>query len=216
VSFTGLGSSDPDGSIVGYAWSFGDGSPVEGGATPSHTYRAAGTYTVTLTAADSAGLSATTTRSVTVNAAPALVSNVTPNSTFAISAAFDAATGALTFTESVADPGTFRWLLTFQNGKFGVFAASATKCRKGFVRLNGKCRPARIVYAKGSKVVAAAGRVVFTIKPTRSALTALKNALKRKKGLPVRMILRFQSARGGSPVTHAQTLTIKLKKIAGR
>jgi hypothetical protein len=131
-------------------------------------------------------------------------------------ASFNPTTGVITFTVSVGDPGTFSWLLTFQNGKFGVFAASVTKCRKSFVRLNGKCRSARIVYAKGSKAVAAPGRVVFTIKPTRSALTALKNALKRKRGIPVRMTLTFQSARGGSPVTHAQTLTIKLKKIAGR
>jgi PKD repeat protein len=212
VSFTGVGSSDPDGSIAGYAWNFGDGSPVEGGPTPSHTYGAAGTYAVTLTTTDSAGLSATATRSLTVNAAPALISNVTPNSTFALAAAFDAATGALTFTESVGDPGTLSWLVTFQNGKFGVFAASATKCKKGFVRLNGKCRPARIVYAKGSKVVAAAGRVTFTIKPTRSALTALRNALKRHRGLPVTITLTFQSARGGSPVSHTQLVTVKLKK----
>ena len=34
------------------------------------------------------------------------------------------------------------WLITFQNGKFGAFAASTKKCSKGQVRLAGKCRPA--------------------------------------------------------------------------
>jgi PKD domain len=136
-----------------------------------------------------------------------------PNSAFTAGAAvFNQKTGVLTFTESVTDPGTFSWLLTFQNGKFGVFAASTSKCKKGYVRLNGRCRPSKIVYAKGSRTFMSGGVVTFTIKPTRSALTALKNALKRKKGLPVTITLTFQSARGGSPVSQTRTLTVKLKK----
>ncbi|MDH3578637.1 MAG: PKD domain-containing protein, partial [Gammaproteobacteria bacterium] len=48
VNFNGSGSSDPDGSIVAYAWDFGDGNTGTG-ANPTHTYGAEGTYTVTLT-----------------------------------------------------------------------------------------------------------------------------------------------------------------------
>ena len=44
-SFDGSGSTDSDGSVASYAWKFGDGSTGTG-ATPSHTYAAAGTYTV--------------------------------------------------------------------------------------------------------------------------------------------------------------------------
>jgi hypothetical protein len=54
--------------------------------------------------------------------------------------------------------------------------------------------------------------VAFTVKPTRAALTALKNALRRNSGLPVTIRLTFQSARGGSPVSHTQLVTVKLKK----
>jgi hypothetical protein len=43
-------------------------------------------------------------------------------------------------------------------------------------------------------------------------LKALKNALKQKKGLPVTITLTFQSARGGSPVSHTRVLTVKLRK----
>jgi hypothetical protein len=35
---------------LNYTWDFGDGSPTETSAAPTHTYAAAGTYTVTLTA----------------------------------------------------------------------------------------------------------------------------------------------------------------------
>jgi len=66
ISFNGGASSDPDGSIARYAWTFGDGA-TGSGATPTHTYSAAGSYTVTLVVTDNEGLtgSATTTATVT-------------------------------------------------------------------------------------------------------------------------------------------------------
>ena len=45
----------PDGTIVAYDWNFGDGVGTGSGATPSYTYGAAGTYTVSLTVTDDAG-----------------------------------------------------------------------------------------------------------------------------------------------------------------
>jgi len=47
VIFNGSGSSDPDGGSLSYAWNFGDGNAGTG-ATPSHTYAAAGSYLVTV------------------------------------------------------------------------------------------------------------------------------------------------------------------------
>lgn len=60
TKFNGSKSSAPDGSIARYDWSFGDGTSLSnGGQTPSHTYKKAGTYKVTLTVTDDAGCSTT-------------------------------------------------------------------------------------------------------------------------------------------------------------
>jgi PKD repeat protein len=67
VTFSGVESRDPGGSIVGYEWEFGDGSKATG-ATPSHTYAANGLYTVKLQVTGSDGLNAQVTRPVTIEA----------------------------------------------------------------------------------------------------------------------------------------------------
>jgi PKD repeat protein len=65
VAFSGSGSSDPDGSIASYAWTFGDGSSASGVST-SHTYVAAGTYAAKLTVTDNLG--ATGVKDLTITA----------------------------------------------------------------------------------------------------------------------------------------------------
>ncbi len=64
-AFNGTASSDSDGSIVSYAWNFGDGSSATG-AAPSHSYASAGTYNVQLTVTDNNGGTDSSSQSVTV------------------------------------------------------------------------------------------------------------------------------------------------------
>ncbi len=65
VDFDGSGSSDPDGSIATYQWDFGD-STTATGATVTHSYGTAGTYTVELTVTDDGGKTNTATTTVDV------------------------------------------------------------------------------------------------------------------------------------------------------
>ena len=64
-SADGSTSSDPDGTVAAYNWQFGD-SGTASGATASHTYTTAGTYTVTLTVTDNQGAVGSATQQVTV------------------------------------------------------------------------------------------------------------------------------------------------------
>jgi PKD repeat protein len=59
------GSSDPDGTVAGYAWTFGDGGTATG-PTPTHAFDAAGSYDITLTVTDNSGGTATATQTVNV------------------------------------------------------------------------------------------------------------------------------------------------------
>ncbi len=66
INFSSAGSSDSDGTIAGYAWNFGDGQNSTQ-ANPSHTYRNAGRYNVSLTVTDDEGASHTSSTTATVN-----------------------------------------------------------------------------------------------------------------------------------------------------
>jgi PKD repeat protein len=75
VSFDASASTDPDGSIASYAWSFGDGS-TGSGVTAEHAYAEPGLYTPTLTVTDNRGARAILSGSaITVNSPPGSGSN---------------------------------------------------------------------------------------------------------------------------------------------
>lgn len=68
ITFSSAGTTDTDGAITSYAWSFGDNTSGSG-PSPSHAYTTPGTYTATLTVTDNRGATATDGASVVVSAA---------------------------------------------------------------------------------------------------------------------------------------------------
>jgi PKD repeat protein len=69
-SLNASASSDPDGAVAGYAWTFGDGT-TGAGLTATHAYAAAGSFLVTLVVTDNLGATGSASRTVTaVNAPP--------------------------------------------------------------------------------------------------------------------------------------------------
>ena len=69
VTFDATESSDRDGEITAYTWTFPDGTEKTG-ATVEHTFETAETYEVSLAVVDDANNTATTTTTITVGAPP--------------------------------------------------------------------------------------------------------------------------------------------------
>ena len=65
IQFNGSGSYDLEGPVDSYQWNFGDNT-FGNGPAPAHTYNTAGTYTVTLTVTDNAGLTTSGTTTTTI------------------------------------------------------------------------------------------------------------------------------------------------------
>jgi PKD repeat protein len=108
VTFDGTGSSDVDGTITDYAWDFGDGN-TGSGATPSHTYAANGSFTVTLVVTDDLGATGTEVTSAAVAPAGATVTvdSIAPNTI-----AIGSSAPVLIFGSGFAEGAT----LVFENG----------------------------------------------------------------------------------------------------
>lgn len=105
-----VSASDPGADTLTYQWDFGDGISANG-STPTHTYAADGTYTVTLTVSDEDGGSTTEELSVVVTNGPPSIDALDGDQ-------IGDEGGSFSFSASASDPGddalTYAW--TFGDG----------------------------------------------------------------------------------------------------
>jgi hypothetical protein len=160
-----------------------------------------------------------------------------PDSNFSLAKApvFDAKNGALDFYVKLANAGRLRWNLSFKSSDVGfadalglslheaiggeltridLVVAGAIrkkdkKCKAGFVKRKGKCLHATARFASGSRSVPA-GTVEIKVHASAKALKALK----ARQRLHVSGTFTFQSALGGAPVMHSESVVVHWPKKA--
>jgi len=114
VAFSSLGSRDPEGGAMTYAWDFGDGT-TSTEANPVKTYTATGArgFTATLTVRDTANAAATATVTVTANNPPPSVTLTSPSAgaTFPVTGAAVTLplTASVTSSNHAASSLSYRW-----------------------------------------------------------------------------------------------------------
>lgn len=104
VTFNASASSDPDGTILGYQWNFGDGTTVLNttSATVTHVYANSGTFMVNLIVLDSRGtVSSVVSRNITI--APIPLANQAPTAGFTVATVVDNTAGVNATLSTDAD-----------------------------------------------------------------------------------------------------------------
>ena len=117
------GSSDSDGTIAGYSWDFGDGSPASSAENPTKVFSTAGVYPVTLTVTDDNGATDTETVTITV------LDNVAPSTSPTVNLTSGTTATNFNFAANAVDSdGTVTtYLWNFGNGTFATTANVSNK-----------------------------------------------------------------------------------------
>jgi PKD repeat protein len=166
VAFDGSSSSDADGTIASYAWSFGDGGTASG-MRPVHLYARPGLYTVVLTVTDNGARTSSIQRAITV--AP-------PSNSVWVAGAKQNRNGSVTLTIVVPGPGTL-----------GVRQARAS------IRASTRRHKGTSTFVEHASVaVSGGGAVTLRIVPTTSGLRQLNS----RHRLSVTVLITFAPADG--------------------
>ncbi len=192
IAFNGSASSDPDGSIAGYAWTFGDGGTASG-ASPTHAYASPGTYTATLTVTDNLGAQSTASATVTVASGGSAQPLVWTGTFSAVTATrvqltitYDLTTdlsqtpgiealGAWGVTQLKWDPAVLRFVsLSVDSGLPGGF--NFTNANQGSISFSGDVAAAR------STGVVPIARVVFDVIGASGSSTTTQTTLGQLQG----------------------------------
>lgn len=133
----------------------------------------------------------------------------TPNSSYTIKSIRANGDGTITIVFVPTQAGAATLEVTVPTATISRSAQAAKKkCKKGQIRIKGKCRPANTVSGRVKANGVAGVPLTMTVKPS----SKLKAALKKGRTVHLTAKLTYKSALGGAPTVHVYHLTVKPKK----
>ncbi|HME04413.1 MAG TPA: hypothetical protein VKG38_15435, partial [Solirubrobacteraceae bacterium] len=136
----------------------------------------------------------------------------TPNSSYKVQSIKANSNGTITITFVPTQGGTATLEVTVPTGTIArreaIAAKKAKKCKKGQIKIKGKCLPATTVTGKVSTTGVAGVPLTLTVKPS-SKIAAL---LKKGKTVHLTATLTYKSSLGGAPTVEVFHETVKGQK----
>jgi hypothetical protein len=135
----------------------------------------------------------------------------TPNSGYTIGSIVSSSNGTVTITFVPTQSGEATLVVTVPTASIASASAvdaKAKKCKKGQVKLKGKCLPSTTAAGK----VSAAGTAGVPLKLTVNLSSKVKALLKRGKTVHLTATLTYASSLGGTPTVHTYGVTVKGKR----
>jgi hypothetical protein len=134
-----------------------------------------------------------------------------PNSGFTLKSITSSSNGTVTITFVPAQSGEATLVVTVPTASIArasAVAAKAKKCKRGQVKIRGKCRPNTTVAGKASASGTAGVPLTLTVKLS----SKIKARLNKGKAVHLTATLTYQSALGGVPTVETFQLTVKGKR----
>jgi hypothetical protein len=132
----------------------------------------------------------------------------TPNSNYTIESIVGNSNGTVTITFVPTQSGEATLVVTVPTATIASASAvdaKSKKCKKGQVKIKGKCLPSTTSAGKTS----AAGTAGVPLKLTVNLSSKLKALLKKGKTVHLTATLTYVSSLGGAPTVHTYNLTVK-------
>jgi hypothetical protein len=136
----------------------------------------------------------------------------TPNSSYKVQSIKANTDGTITIVFVPTQSGTATLEVTVPTGTIArrqaIAARRAKKCRRGQVKIKGKCRPKTTVSGKVSATGVAGVPLTLSVKSSNTVLRALKKG----KNVKLTATLTYRSSLGGAPTVQVFHVTVKGKK----
>jgi hypothetical protein len=134
----------------------------------------------------------------------------TPNSTYTIQSIKANSDGTITIVFVPSQEGTANVDVTVPTATISRNAsiAKAKKCKRGQIKIHGKCRPKTTVSGK----VTAKGKAGVPLKIVVKPSSKVKKALAKGKKVQLTAKLTYKSVLGGTPTVKTYHFTVKAKK----